>query len=352
MNEKYRVIGVMSGTSLDGIDIAYCEFVKDTRWAYKILAAETIEYSSDWKKKLNNLINENALEYVSTDIELGKLLGNSVKEFITKNKIEADFISSHGHTIFHQPARSITSQIGNGAAIASTCKTPVICDFRTKDVFLGGQGAPLVPIGDKFLFGDFDYCLNLGGIANISYEENSKRRAFDICPVNQPLNFLANLIGLEYDNGGETAAQGNLNSELLEQLNLLSFYEQRPPKSLGREWIDEHFISIIDNFKIPIPDILRTVCEHIASQISKVLPNDPSKKMIITGGGAYNSFLIQLLKLKTNVALVIPEDKLIQYKEALIFAFLGVLRIRNENNCLSSVTGASEDCCSGSVYSN
>jgi anhydro-N-acetylmuramic acid kinase len=350
MSDNYRVIGVMSGTSLDGIDLAYCEFTKKDNWTYKILAAETIEYSEDWKKKLNNLISESALEYVAIDIALGQYLGNSIKEFIQKHSLQPDFISSHGHTIFHQPAKSITSQIGNGAAIASICKVPLICDFRTKDVFLGGQGAPLVPIGDKLLFKDFDYCLNLGGIANISFEENNERIAFDICPANQPLNLFANLIGLEYDNQGTTASQGELNEELLQQLNYLSFYEQKPPKSLGREWVDEHFLTVVDNFKISVSDKLRTICEHVAVQIAKAIPNEDNKKMLVTGGGAYNNFLIQLLKSKTKTEIIIPEDILIQYKEALIFAFLGVLRMRNENNCLSSVTGASEDSCSGAIY--
>jgi len=347
--DTYKVIGLMSGTSLDGVDVAYCEFVFDKSWEYEIICAETVPYPTSWKNRLINLIRSPRDEIKSTNIEYGKYLGSLLKEFIIKYQLSPDLISSHGHTIFHQPEKKYTLQIGDGKTISGIVKLPVVFDFRTLDVELGGQGAPLVPIGDKLLFDDFSYCVNFGGIANISYEDEQKRIAFDICPVNMVLNYYAKRLGFEYDDKGQLARTGNLNSELLEQLNNLKYYQLLPPKSLGREWLEKNIFPLIDKHNLKTIDVLKTFTEHIVIQIKKILKNKPLGKILVTGGGAKNSYLVKQLQEAIAWEIVIPDETLIDYKEALVFAFLGVLRWRNEVNCLSSVTGAANDSSSGVI---
>ncbi|MCB9335535.1 MAG: anhydro-N-acetylmuramic acid kinase, partial [Flavobacteriales bacterium] len=322
---SYNVIGVMSGTSLDGLDICYCSFnfSKEKIWNFKINNAETVEIPNSLKQKLTNAINYSALDIALLNNELGNYIGDSVNTFINKNNLNKsliNFIASHGHTIFHQPEKKLTLQIGNGANISAYTKLPVINDFRTIDVAMSGHGAPLVPIGDEFLFSEYDYCLNLGGITNISFKKD-KRLAFDICPNNIVLNFLANKLNLEYDNNGRIAKSGNLNESLLNELNLLNYYNEPYPKSLGIEWIQSCIFPILSKFKIPIADQLRTFCEHIAIQISKHL--SPNSQVLITGGGAYNKFLIERIKELNSCQIIIPDKQLIDFKEALIFGFLG-----------------------------
>jgi len=345
--KRYKVIGLMSGTSLDGLDIAYCTFNYDQNWKFEIVHTDTIEYPSEWLKKLKNLITADGTTIKQTNIEYGRYLGDVTYTFIQSNNLKPDFISSHGHTIFHQPEKGYTLQIGDGKTISEVVGLPVIYDFRTKDVQLGGQGAPLVPIGDRLLFPNYNYCLNLGGIANISYEENNQRIAFDICPCNQVLNLLAQETGLEFDENGLLASQGNVNKSLLEELNGLKYYTQTSPKSLGREWIETTFIPILTKTKKPINDKLTTCSEHFAIQIAKFLGS--GKNVLITGGGAFNTYLIERIKSLSKADIHIPDKILINYKEAMIFAFLGILRWRNEINCLSTVTGASRDSSSGVI---
>lgn len=349
---KYNVIGLMSGTSLDGIDLAYCHFEEENgKWSFKVEKAETISYSEEWKKKLSEVETKSALEYAQTDVDFGHLLGKTIAGFIKKHQLNPDFIASHGHTIFHQPEKKLTTQIGNGAAIAAECGCTVISDFRTIDVALGGQGAPLVPIGDKLLFSDYDFCLNLGGFGNISFEENGKRIAFDTSPVNIVMNLLVKEIRLDYDKDGVLAASGEVNDELLNELNSLDFYQKPYPKSLGKEWVLSTFLPVLDKYNISLNDKLRTICEHVAFQIGEITKAQSGiKKMIITGGGAKNKFLIARIKKLSGVEVTIPDEITIDFKEALIFAFLGVLRMRNEPNCLKSVTGASHDNIGGAVY--
>jgi len=345
----YKVIGLMSGTSLDGVDIAYCEFKFDREWDFKIGCAETIDYQQKWIDRLTSLINSDAEKISYTHFEYGKYLGEITGNFIRKNRLSPDFISSHGHTIFHQPEKGFTLQIGDGNSISAVTGFPVVFDFRSLDVALGGQGAPLVPIGDRLLFGQFDYCLNLGGIANISFEQAGKRLAFDICPVNIALNFLASLAGRRYDNNGSIASKGFIIPPLLKKLNQLNYYPKNPPKSLSREWIESNFFPLINKGSDPIENKLRTVIEHIAIQIAAVLNPLPQGKLLITGGGAKNKFLVEVLRTKVGCNVVVPEVEIIDFKEALIFAFLGVLRWRREINTLSSVTGAKRDSCGGSI---
>lgn len=343
----------MSGTSLDGVDIAFCRFsYNQNKWTYKIKVAETIQYDRKWLQRLQNTEKTSALDFAVTDHKYGHYLGSLVRSFINKYRANPDFIASHGHTIFHQPENGLTAQIGNGAAIAAECGIPVICDFRSKDVALGGQGAPLVPIGDELLFSQYSLCLNLGGFANISFCRKNKRMAYDICPVNIVMNMLSQKLGKRYDAGGTLARKGKINGLLLKQLNSLSYYKQKPPKSLGKEWVLAAILPILKRSGVNPFDLLRTYTEHAAMQIEEgcevsAKNNGP---LLITGGGVYNNFLIERIKAHCSNRIIIPDKNTIEFKEALIFAFLGVLRWRNEINCLRSVTGAAADNIGGCIY--
>lgn len=344
--EKYRVIGLMSGTSLDGIDLAYAEFSKTEKWRFTLGVCDTIPYPESWKNKLIKLHLQSEEVIKQTDLEYGDYLGKLISAFIQEHKLQVDFICSHGHTIFHQPENNYTLQIGNGQEISKQCQETVVCDFRSLDVSLGGQGAPLVPIGDMLLFEDYDYCLNLGGFSNISHQENGKRKAYDICPVNIIFNSLAQKLGHPYDKGGVIAQSGKMIQSLFDQLNQLSYYQEKSPKSLGREWVEKHINPLLKQHK-NIPNLLHTFSEHAAYQMGENLHQG---KCLITGGGAFNTYLIERLQHHTKAELHIPSKKLVEYKEALIFAFLGVLRQRNETNCLSTVTGAKTDCSGGVIF--
>jgi anhydro-N-acetylmuramic acid kinase len=350
--ENYNVVGIMSGTSLDGVDLAHVVFtLEDGHWAFELLETETIGYDDDWISRLKAAVGFSAAELESLNIIYTKLLGRIISDFIRKNNLQnLDAVCSHGHTILHQPQNGFTLQIGNLPEIATLTRQKVVCDFRVQDVELGGQGAPLVPIGDRILFSKYDYCLNLGGFSNVSFESESQRIAFDISPVNTVLNFYADLLGLDYDDKGLIGRGGMLNANLLLELNALDFYSKTWPKSLGFEIVKQTVLPLIDIFDIPIEDILHTFCEHVAFQTATALPTK-SGKLLITGGGAYNTFLIECIQSHLpDMEIVIPEKKILEFKEALIFALLGVLRLRNEVNTLASVTGARYDHSSGQIY--
>lgn len=352
-NQKYDVIGLMSGTSMDGLDIAFCHFdLENGKWSYQITEAETIAYPEEWIKRLKEAEGLNASEFLQLHNEYGSWLGYRVSDMIIKYGFKPQFVSSHGHTIFHQPEKKLTVQIGAGAVIASRCKLPVVCDFRSLDVALGGQGAPLVPVGDRLLFSEYDLCLNLGGFANVSYEHNGERIAYDICPVNIVMNRIAEEAGKPYDDGGNLAKDGLMSHYLLTELNQLGFYKQTAhlPRSLGKEWVSEHIDPLLEKYDLEPRDILRTFVEHIAMQVAKSVRETKKGKMLVTGGGAYNSFLIERISDLCGHQVVLPEARTIEFKEALIFAFLGVLRMRSEVNCFKSVTGASKDSCGGSFF--
>ncbi len=353
MDKVYNVIGLMSGTSLDGLDIAYCQFSKNSKnWNFKLLIAETLPYNEVWKNKLKNADKLNAVDLLLLNNEFGYYLGEKSIEFIENHNLQVDFISSHGHTVFHQPEKRLTYQIGNGDCISAVSKLAVICDFRTHDVALGGQGAPLVPIGDKLLFSEFDYCINLGGIANISFDNfDSMRIAYDICPFNIVLNYLSGLLGYDFDNEGRIAASGLIDKDLLQKLESLDYYEKPYPKSLGREWIEANVLPLIIKSEIRIEDKLKTFSEHIVYQLSKSTMANTSKNVLVTGGGAYNNYIINKLREISSNKIVVPDENLVNFKEALIFAFLGVLKYESQVNCLQSVTGAEIDSCGGKFIS-
>lgn len=345
---KTLAIGLMSGTSLDGLDICLAEFEKKDKWHFQILKAETLPYSTDWENKLRNSIHFSATDLLELHSDYGFYLGQKVKEFIEKHQLEnIDLIASHGHTVFHQPQRKFTLQIGDGRAIKMETGIPVLYDFRSQDVLMKGNGAPLVPIGDELLFSQYDACLNLGGFSNISLSSEGRRIAFDITPVNIVLNHLAQQLNENFDENGHLARKGKINEVVLDELNSLEFYQLPHPKSLGVEWCHQHVFPKLEGIA-PL-DALATFTEHAAQQISTVINENNIKNILITGGGAYHTFLIEKIKSKTKADIIIPEKEIIEYKEALIFAFMGVLRINNEINVLSSATGSTVDHCSGVI---
>ena len=347
----FKVIGLMSGSSLDGIDIAYVNFSHDNkRWFFQILEAGNVPYPAYWKEQLSEAFNKTKEELSDLDKEYGRYLGNVTKRFIDKYELEPKLIASHGHTIFHRPEEGFTLQIGDGQEIANATGIMTINDFRSEDVSKGGQGAPLVPIGDRHLFADYPICLNIGGIANVSYEMNRKRIAYDICMANQLLNYLANKLGYDYDKNGQFAKRGNINKVLFEILNDNEYYKHDAPKSLGREFFENVQHKVIDESSLPVYDLLATATEHIAYQIAKSVDVLDKSKMLVTGGGAKNDFLIERICALSKHEIIVPDVMITDYKEALIFAFLGVLKMEGKINVLSSVTGASSDSSSGKIY--
>lgn len=349
---EYLVLGVMSGTSLDGVDLALCSFNCGTENVrYRLLEAQTVEYPYYLKEKLEDSLNISAQDLHYLDQELGLFFADAIKRFTERTGIKPDLIASHGHTVLHQPDKGITMQIGDGDVIAQETRITVINDFRIQDVSKGGQGAPLVPIGDRDLFGEYDFCLNLGGIANVSFDLDGRRIACDICPCNMALNTISSWIGIEFDNFGALASKGKVNQELLDGLNTLPYYRNSPPKSLGKEWFMRKFLPEIRKSRISIEDALRTVNEHIADQLSLFINRyaKDTSRVLVTGGGAYNKYLISLLGEKCRAELSIPDEHLVNFKEAIVFAYLGLLRILNRVNILASVTGASSDTSAGII---
>ena len=342
-------IGLMSGTSLDGLDICLAQFWKDNScWKFKIIKAETIAYPESLENQLRDSIHLSSQELLALNSSYGFYLGEKVKEFISENNLpKINLVASHGHTVFHQPKRKFTLQIGDGRAIKLTTGLPVVYDFRSQDVLMGGNGAPLVPIGDEYLFPDYNACINLGGFSNISFTSENKRIAFDVCPVNIILNKFSRKLSQKFDENGDFARKGKIDDLLLKKLNSLDFYSQNFPKSLGIEWCNTHIFPLFED-EDP-KDLLATFTEHIACQISEVINQFQLKKVLLTGGGTYNTFLVEKLQNKTNAELVIPEKDIIDFKEALIFAFMGVLRLNNEINVLSSATGSYKDHSSGII---
>jgi len=337
-------IGAMTGTSLDGLDLALCRFSEN---GYEILDFQCVQLPTRLRESLTDAHTKTSREFFRIENNYSRYIAESISEFYKKTGKRAEFVGIHGQTIFHEPESQLTIQMLNGGLVAARTGLTTVCDFRRADIALEGQGAPLVPIGDRDLFSQYDACLNLGGFANLSSEADGSRVAFDICPVNIVLNLLAKKEGKEYDDGGQIAASGKLDNDLLSQLNSLNYYEQMPPKSLGREWMEDQILPILNEIGNRVA--LRTYTEHAAQQIAQKLPQ--SGKVLVTGGGAYNRFLIsQIKRVLPATDLIIPEKKLIEGKEALIFAYLAKLRLEGEINILASVTGASRDSSSGAVY--
>ena len=356
MIDKHNIIGLMSGSSLDGIDLVDADFWFDGKWHFIIIAKDNFDYDDEWKHKLSDAFYYDNNQLKTIDYQYGQFLGQVTKRFIKKYNLHPEIVASHGHTIFHRPQEHYTLQIGDGQALANACGVMVINDFRTEDVLKGGQGAPLVPIGDKLLFSDYPICLNIGGIANVSYDIDGQRIAYDICIANQALNFLSNKKSMPYDKDGFIARSGTIDNQLLTTLNSHPFYSQKYPKSLGREFFEKNIKPLLEK-RDDVADMMATFVEHIAIQIGNSTNDATIKTMrtsslplLITGGGAKNKFLVERIQAHTKHQVVVPSNDIIDYKEALVFAFLGLLRNRNKINVLKSVTGAESDSSSGKIF--
>ena len=366
MVEKHNIIGIMSGSSLDGIDLVDVDFWYDGKWHFEIVAKDNYDYDETWKQRLSDAFYYNDNQLKEIDYHYGLFLGQVTKRFIDKYNLCPEIVASHGHTIFHRPQEHYTLQIGDGQALANECGVTVINDFRTEDVLKGGQGAPLVPIGDKLLFSDYPICLNIGGIANVSYDVDGQRIAYDICIANQALNYLAGKfhpthdvetrliasLPLQFDRDGLIARSGTVDNQLLNILNSHPFYAEKYPKSLGREFFEDNIKPLLGK-RDDISNMMATFVEHIAIQVGNSIVKafqETSLQMLITGGGAKNKFLVERIQAHTKHQVVVPSDDIIDYKEALVFAFLGLLRNRNEINVLKSVTGADSDSSSGRIF--
>ena len=360
----YEGLGLMSGSSLDGLDVAWCRFRIDPGSAavveaWEMMAAETLPIPGEWKQRLKALPDGSARDLAQADADLGLLWGAQCLGFMERHACRPQFIASHGHTIFHWPDRGVSTQIGSGAALAACTGIPVVCDFRTSDVALGGQGAPVAPLADRYLFPGYDYYLNIGGIANISFHKAGQWTAFDIGPANQVLNELAREAGMDYDRGGEMAARGQVLPELLERVNGLPFFNQAPPKSLDNGWIRREVLPLYLDRKLPLADRLHTAVEQLAFQTAGAMRNwgpatDGPVRLFASGGGAYNDFLISRLTAHMTsgrkAGVFLPDPKIIEFKEALLMGLMGAFRLAGLPNCLAEVTGASRDSVGGAVY--
>lgn len=345
----------MSGTSLDGVDLIFTELTekKPNDWGFEIIQCDTVAFPQTLLDQLHDPSKLLGSQLAQLDHDLGVFFAECINDFCSTfsiDKTTVNAIASHGQTLYHQPSKGFTTQIGNPAVIAFHTGIQTIGDFRTKDVLHGGQGAPLVPIGDFYLFGDqANAFLNIGGFANISFQENGITKAFDVCPGNLPLNKLVRSKELSYDKDGMLARTGELNYFLLDLLNSLAFYEKKAPKSLGTEWLEHHFFPLL-KFDKDIENNLATVVEHIAIQLAKTLNDHQLTSVMITGGGAKNSFLIERLKRYFKGEIILPDNQIIDFKEALIFALLGALYLEKKPNCIASVTGAKLDVCGGVLH--
>ncbi len=357
----YKVIGLMSGSSLDGLDIAYVHLHETAgKWTYEILHAECVPYNAVWMERLGNAVNLPAADYQLLHTAYGAYTGEAVNKFIDDYNLHHNvhLVASHGHTTFHVPAQKMTAQLGDGAAIAAATGLPVVSDLRAMDIAFGGQGAPIVPIGEKLLLYDYDMFLNLGGIANLSFNKPDKYIAFDVCPANRVLNLLVEQTGKAYDDGGKIAATGKLHEPLLNKLNALDYYKQPFPKSLANDFGTATIFPMVQEYKLPVQDALRTYVEHIAIQLknavqSIITESANGSQMLATGGGAFNTFMIERISealKESGVKLVVPDKQLVNYKEALVMALIGVLRWREEYNVLSSVTGAARNSINGALW--
>ena len=339
----------MSGTSLDGIDLAFCSFSRpDNELRYEVLHTKAINYSEEWKTTLQQLPFASAKEFIATDHRYGKYIGQLIDQFCNEINKRPDAIASHGHTIFHEPTLGYTSQIGNPNAIYAQCEIPVIADFRSLDVAFGGTGAPLVPIGDQLLFPGY-ICVNLGGIANLSYMEHDVT-AFDVSPFNLLLNHIANQNGTTYDENGRLSATGEVNKNLLSALEKTSYYKESHPKSLDKTWVEQHFFPLIAESRCNLADKQRTIIQHLVIRLDKELKKAQEKRrqpVLITGGGAHNIFFIEQLKARATYEIIVPDTKTVDFKEALIFAFLGYRKLTHQYNILAKVTGASKNVIGG-----
>lgn len=351
LNNAGLVLGLMSGTSLDGLDLALCRFERDkSAIRYELIDATTVAYGAEWKQLLTEVQSSGAEQYLEADVRYGRFIAEQVNHFLKGRAQQPALIASHGHTVFHQPGRGFSAQLGSGAVIAALTGITTVCDFRSVDVALGGQGAPLVPIGDGLLFPNFEACLNIGGIANISLSRGGQRYAYDICEANMLLNLLAAKAGQAYDEGGRLAAAGVVNDPLLQRLNALPYYTQTGARSLGREWFETNIQPHFATSTLSVADQLATATAHIADVITADVGKHGLEQVLVTGGGAFNTHLMDTIRQRSTATWIVPDDLTVQFKEALIFGLLGYLRVQDQVNALASVTGARRDSIGGAIY--
>ncbi|MEM9325340.1 MAG: anhydro-N-acetylmuramic acid kinase [Bacteroidota bacterium] len=355
--KKYQVLGVMSGTSVDGVDLAFVRFSEkeEGQWTYEVQAAATLDYDEEWESKLQGAVQLSAVDLLVLNNSYGGWLGNQVKAFLEAQELEKpDFIASHGHTVYHQIDKGMTYQLGSGYHLSQAAGCRVVADFRSLDVALGGEGAPLVPIADEYLFGQFDFCLNLGGIANVSYKQGDLRRAFDIGLSNMLLNHLTQASGMKYDAGGALARSGSLSKGYFEQLNALPYFQLPSPKSTGFEWFADEILPIAEQFNhLSLADALHTVVHHVAFQVAESINGiGQNGRIMVTGGGAKNDFMIDLIReyAAAGLEVVVPDQQIVAFKEAIAFGLMGVLRMEGKVNCFASVTGASSNTSGGIIF--
>jgi anhydro-N-acetylmuramic acid kinase len=352
----YRALGIMSGSSMDGLDLAYVHLHSSQgKWNYTLAEAVTIPHTSEWISRLDAAPELSAREYLLLHHEFGVYIGQEVNKFIEERNLDfqIQLIASHGHTVFHMPQHGTTAQLGSGAAIAAQTGLQVVTDLRSLDMALGGQGAPIVPIGERWLFSGYDYFLNLGGIANITLAVDGIYQAFDVCPANRVLNLLAQKRGQAFDRDGAWASAGQVIIPLLEALDGLDYYLLPPPKSLPNQFGTEVVWGLIKASGCPVEDGLRTYTEHIARQLARALDAKPGGKMLVTGGGAHNVFLVERITALLDplgISISVADPMVTDFKEALIMAFMGVLRLREEENTLASVTGALRPSIGGALW--
>lgn len=349
LKKQLNILGIMAGSSMDGVDVAYCQFSSINKQIhYQIIKTTTFLYSSTILELLRDVRTISAEKFFEYDVMYGKWIAKKIHQWIKKNNLKPDAIAMHGHTVFHYPEKGFSVQLGNASFIASVCKIPVVHNFRSNDIALGGQGAPLVPIGDKLLFHQYDACINIGGIANVFIQKTNC--AYDICIANMALNYFAQKLNKPYDKDGKIAQSGKVNENLFQALNQLSFFRQKPPKSLNREYFENIYLPIIEKYSLSEKDIMATLVEHIGFQISKSIQSSHIKSVLITGGGAFNSYLIKKISGYTkNKIILVPDKQIVKYKEALIFALLGYLRINNQYGNIKEATGAKVNTICGEI---
>ena len=347
--KKFNVIGIMSGTSCDGLDIAYCSYWMDNgKWQYELINKSFTPYDPVMSEKLLKSSKLSSYDLKKLDIELGELISTNILSLIKNHSIKPFLISSHGHTVLHNPAEKITLQIGNPLIISNKTKIKVITNFRELDVLTGGQGAPLVPYGDKHLFSENDYCINIGGIVNISNLKSKIITAYDVCPANIILNKYSRAMGLEYDKNGSIASKAKKINSLFNKLNNLGYYNIDGPKSLDIDLIEKEFFPLLKGYAHE--DILCTTIHHIAYQINKSL-GSKNNNVLLTGGGVFNTFLLKKIKSynKLNNNFIVPNSDIVSFKEAIIFGYLGLLRYLNYENISKTVTGSKNSSSSGTI---
>jgi len=344
------IAGVMSGSSLDGLDIAIVHFSPNSDW--QLLWSYDIPYTPEWVSRLKNYHLLSSTEYVSLKFDFSRYIGELVGDALGDYSGNVDYVSFHGHTLLHLPEKGITEQIGNGGVLAAILNIPTITDFRTQDVTKGGVGTPLAPLVELNLFKGHDYYLNLGGIANITkLIDAAKLMAYDVCPCNQVLNYFSNQMGKDYDEGGEIARSGTINKNLIDYLNSIPYFDQNPPKSLDNNWIMNE---VIPNFPAgKIEDTLHTFCNWVAECIANEVEESKASSLMVSGGGAHNTYFMECLTSRLsskNCELHLPSKEIIDFKEAILMSLMAYKYINGESNVLCSVTGASSDSIGGALY--